>query len=162
MRWGGRPHWTCGICDETKLIPRPGGQSQQHGKLNPTHYATGGPTMPVGPVSGETANLLISSVAANTQAHETTAVHQPDPTSDWLWRRSLALFELFLKYFSKYLLPNLIRKPNVFLSWRGLALFRAIIMFDNLPAPWYCILPNPEIYFQKKKKGYGQLFFCVL
>jgi len=34
--------------------------------------------MPVGPVTGETVdNLLISSVAANTQAHETTAVHQP-------------------------------------------------------------------------------------
>ena len=29
--------------------------------------------------------------------------------------------------------------------------FRAIIMFDNLPAPWYCIFQNPEIYFQKEK-----------
>ena len=57
-----------------------------------------------------------------------------------------------LSYSWSILLPNLIRKPNVFLSWRGLALFRAIIMFDNLPAPWYCILPNPEIYFQKKRK----------
>ena len=88
MRWEGRPHWTCGICDKTghqSSYHSPGGQCQQHGKLNPTHYATGGPTMPVGPVSGETVdNLLISSVAANTQAHETTAVHQPDPTSDWL------------------------------------------------------------------------------
>ena len=46
------------------------------------YYATGGPTMPVGPVTGETANLLISPVAANTQANETTAVHQPDPASD--------------------------------------------------------------------------------
>ena len=47
--------------------------------------------MPVGPVTGETANLLISSVAANTQAKETTAVHQPDPASDWL-RKLIILF----------------------------------------------------------------------
>ena len=38
-------------------------------KLNPTHSATGGPAMPVGPVTGEpVANPLISSDAATTQA----------------------------------------------------------------------------------------------
>ena len=48
--------------------------------------------MPVGPVTGDTvANLLMSSVAANTQAHETTAVHQPDQTSDRL--RKLIILE---------------------------------------------------------------------
>ena len=44
---------------------------QQHGKLNPMQYATGGTTMPVGTVSGEPVlKLLICSVAANTQALE--------------------------------------------------------------------------------------------
>ena len=45
--------------------------------LNPTLNATGGLTMPVGPVTGNTVSKpLISSVAAPTQAQETTAVEQ--------------------------------------------------------------------------------------
>ena len=53
--------------------------------------------MPVGPVTGDTVdNLLISSVAANTQANETTALHQPDQTSD-RWRKLIILRLIILE-----------------------------------------------------------------
>ena len=143
MRWGGRPHWTCGICDETKLIPRPGGQSQQHGKLNPTHYATGGPTMPVGPVSGEIVdNLLISSVAANTQAHETTAVHQPDPTSDWSEKVEFPFHDVDFIWFTV--------AQNVFLCRRWMVLFRAAINCTCTTLVLY--LPKTGNIFSERKK----------
>ena len=52
-------------------------------KLNPTHSATGGPAMPVGPVTGETVfELLMSSDAANPQAHETTWTEPAQHLSD--------------------------------------------------------------------------------
>ena len=146
---------------KTKLIPRPGGQCQQHGKLNPTHYATGGPTMPVGPVSGETVdNLLISSVAANTQAHETTAVHQPDPTSDWLWRRSLTLFWVILEIFKQVF----VTKPWDYLISNYVDYFIIIIWFEeSRPVEGYhniqlCYIGtvfsrNRKYIFRKKKKS---------
>ena len=68
------------------------GNANSMGKLNPTLNAPGGTAMPVGTVTGKTvSNLLISPVAATTQAHEASVVaknveeapvKQPVPTSD--------------------------------------------------------------------------------
>ena len=87
----------------------------------------------------------------------TTAVHQPDPASDWL-RKLIpfhegevlhALFELFLKYVSKYLLPNLVDYLSIDLqSFKVYFCVNGVSPYSELPwhwyIPWYSTLLRPE------------------
>ena len=118
--------------------------------MNPTHYATGGPTMPVGPVSGEIVdNLLISSVAANTQAHETTAVHQPDPTSDWSEKVEFPFHDVDFIWFTV--------AQNVFLCRRWMVLFRAAINCTCTTLVLY--LPKTGNIFSEKSLRLAPLWY---